>query len=195
MYAWQKLCEYFTEQNNVKVDFNKELLKTKYDEIKSTMFLEPNEMVFKLKNIFSECGIAFEVVRHFTGAPVQGFIKKKNNKVILCMTIRQSFSDIFWFTLFHEISHLLNEDFEDKYIDYSFIESEIENRADNFARNTLIDKNAYENFISKNVLNIYTIKEFAKTQGVIPGIVIGRIQNDTKDYSFLAKYKEKYVWQ
>ena len=75
------------------------------------------------------------------------------------------------------------------------IESEIENRADNFARNILIDKNAYENFISKNVLNIYTIKEFAKTQGVIPGIVIGRIQNDTKDYSFLAKYKEKYVWQ
>lgn len=62
-------------------------------------------------------------------------------------------------------------------------------------RNTLLNKNAYENFISKNVLNIYTIKEFAKTQGVIPGIVIGRIQNDTKDYSFLAKYKEKYVWQ
>lgn len=53
----------------------------------------------------------------------------------------------------------------------------------------------YENFISKNVLNIYTIKNLHKTQGVIPGIVIGRIQNDTKDYSFLAKYKEKYVWQ
>ena len=111
------------------------------------------------------------------------------------MTIRQSFSDIVWFTLFHEISYLLNEDFEDKYIDYSFIESEIENRADNFARNTLIDKNDYENFIAKNVLNIYTIREFAKKQGVLPGIVIGRIQNDRKDYSFLAKYREKYVWQ
>ena len=195
LYAWQKLCEYFAEQNKVSVDFNKELLKTKYNEIKNTMFLEPNEMILKLKKIFSECGIIFEVVRHFTGAPVQGFIKKKNNKVILCMTIRQSFSDIFWFTLFHEISHLLNEDFEDKYIDYSFIESEIESRADNFARNTLINKDDYDEFIQKNVLNIYTINEFAKTQGVLPGIVIGRIQNDTKDYSFLAKYREKYVWQ
>ena len=37
--------------------------------------------------------------------------------------------------------------------------------------------------------------EFAKKQGVLPGIVIGRIQNDRKDYSFLAKYREKYVWQ
>lgn len=195
LYAWQKLCEYFTEQNKINVDFNKELLKTKYDEIKSTMFLEPNEMILKLKKIFSECGIIFEVVRHFTGAPVQGFIKKKNNRVILCMTIRQSFSDIFWFTLFHEISHLLNEDFEDKYIDYSFIESEIESKADNFAMNTLINKDDYDKFIEKNVLNINSIKKFARAQGVLPGIVIGRIQNDTKDYSFLAKYKEKYVWE
>lgn len=37
-------------------------------------------MIKKLKEIFSECGIAFEVVRHFTGAPVQGFIQKKNDK-------------------------------------------------------------------------------------------------------------------
>lgn len=195
LYAWQRLCEYLAEQHKVNVDFNKELLKTKFNEIKSTMFLEPNEMIIKLKNIFGECGIVFEVVRHFTDAPVQGFIKKSNKKVILCMTIRKSFSDIFWFTLFHEISHLLNEDFEDKYIDYSFIESEVENRADNFAKNTLIDKDDYDKFIENNNLNIYTINEFAKKQGVLPGIIIGRIQNDTKDYSFLAKYKEKYVWQ
>ena len=195
LYAWQKLCEYFAQQNEVNADFNKELLKTKYNEIKSTMFLEPNEMILRLKKIFSECGVIFEVVRHFKGAPVQGFIKKKNNKIILCMTIRQSFSDIFWFTLFHEISHLLNEDFEDKYIDYSFVESEIERRADDFARNTLINKDDYDKFIGKKILNVHTISEFAKTQGVLPGIVIGRIQNDTKDYSFLTKYKEKYVWQ
>ena len=85
LYAWQKLCEYFAQQNEVNADFNKELLKTKYNEIKSTMFLEPNEMILRLKKIFSECGVIFEVVRHFKGAPVQGFIKKKNNKIILCM--------------------------------------------------------------------------------------------------------------
>ena len=42
------------------------------------------------------------------------------------MTIRQSFSDIFWFTLFHEIGHLTNDDFANQYIDYQFIESEEE---------------------------------------------------------------------
>lgn len=194
LYAWQKICEYFIKKQEIDKEFNKELLKTKYNEIKNTMFLEPNEMVCELKKIFAECGIAFEIVKHFTGAPVQGFIQKRNKKVILCMTIRQSFSDIFWFTLFHEIAHLINDDFEDKYIDYSFVDSVEEENADNFARNTLINEEDYNKFIKNNKINISSIRKFASSQNVIPGIVIGRIQNDKKDYSILTKYKEKYIW-
>ena len=194
LYAWQKLCEYLTSQVEIKNTFNKDLLKTKYEEIKNTMFLDANLMVLKLKEIFSECGIAFEVVKHFTGAPVQGFIKKNDDRVILCMTIRKSFSDIFWFTLFHEIAHLVNNDFEDKYIDYSFVDSENEKKADEFASNILINKDDFDNFIKNNKINISSVRSFAKSQNVLPGIVIGRIQNDCKDYSILAKYKERYIW-
>ena len=194
LYAWQKLCQYFTDKVSVTNNYDKEKLKNKYEDIKKTMFLPANQMVKELKTIFAECGIAFEVVQHFTGAPVQGFIQKKNDKVILCMTIRQSFSDIFWFTLFHEIGHLLHDDFSNLYIDYQFIESEEEKAANNFARNTLINQDDYDEFIKKSVINITEINKFAKSQNVKPGIVIGRIQNDTKDYSFMSQYKEKYKW-
>lgn len=194
LYAWQKLCEYFTSKIKITNSYDIEKLKTKYDDIKKTMFLPANDMVDKLKNIFAECGIAFEVVQHFTGAPVQGFIQKRNAKVILCMTIRQSFSDIFWFTLFHEIGHLVNDDFDNQYIDYQFIESKEEQAADMFAKNMLIDQNDYDNFIKSCNLTINEIKKFANFQNVKPGIVIGRIQNDINDYSFMAKYREKYKW-
>lgn len=194
LYAWQKLCEYFTNKAAVTNNYDKEKLKTKYEDIKKTMFLPANDMVEELKNIFAECGIAFEVVQHFTGAPVQGFIQKKNEKVILCMTIRQSFSDIFWFTLFHEIGHLLHDDFSNQYIDYQFIESEEEKEADIFARNTLIDENKYNEFMKKANIGISDIKCFADSQNVKPGIVIGRIQKDIDDYSFMAQYRERYKW-
>ena len=184
LYAWQKLCEYFTNKIKITNSYNIEKLKTKYEDIKRTMFLPANDMVTELKNIFAECGIAFEVVQHFTGAPVQGFIQKRNGKVVLCMTIRQSFSDIFWFTLFHEIGH----------IDYQFIESEEEKAADKFARNMLINQNDYEDFIKSGNMNITEIKRFADSQNVKPSIVIGRIQNDINDYSFMAKYRERYKW-
>lgn len=194
LYAWQKLCEYYTDKIKINSKYNTSKLKENYDNIKKAMFLPANDMIEELKNIFSECGIAFEVVQHFAGAPVQGFIQKKKERVSLCMTIRQSFSDIFWFTLFHEISHLINEDFKDKYIDYQFIESEEERRADEFARNTLINQKDYANFKKNGNYNYAAIKDFADSQNVIPSIVIGRLQNEMDDYSFMSQYRSKYKW-
>lgn len=194
LYAWKRICEYLTEKNETSISFDRNILMSKYEDIKKTMFLEPNEMVKELKKIFSDCGIAFEIVHNFVGAPVQGYIQKKNNKVILCMTIRQSFSDIFWFTLFHEIGHLMNDDFADLYIDYNFIESEVEKKANNFARNILINEEDYNVFVQNGKYDYLSIMKFAKSQNVKPGIVVGRIQNDINDYSFMAKYRERYKW-
>lgn len=194
LYAWKRICEHLTDKVNITEKFSIDILNEKYEDIKKTMFLEPNKMIIKLKKIFKECGIAFEVVHNFAGAPVQGYIQRRNDKILLCMTIRQSFSDIFWFTLFHEIGHLINEDFNDQYIDYSFIESETEKKADLFARNILIDDTDYNIFMKNGKFNINTINKFAKSQNVKPGIVIGRIQNDTNDYTFMASYRERYKW-
>ncbi len=194
LYAWKRICEYVTEKTEVKNKFNKDLLKEKCLEIKKTMFLEANDMISELKKIFLECGIAFEVVHNFAGAPVQGYIQKKKDRVLLCMTIRQSFSDIFWFTLFHEIGHLMNDDFEDQYIDYNFIDSQTEKRADNFAKSELINDEDYNKFVKNAKYDISSIKEFAKKECVKPGIVIGRIQRENNDYTFMAQYKERYKW-
>lgn len=194
LYAWEKICEYFTNKIITQNSFNPLILVSKYDEIKKTMFLEPDMMITKLKEIFLECGIIFDVVRHFPGAPVQGYIRKKGNNVVLCMTIRKSFSDIFWFTLFHEIAHIINNDFSDYFVDYTFIQSDIENRADDFAKNILINSNNYESFKSRGKYDASSIREFALSEGVLPGIVVGRIQNDINDYSFMTNLKERYKW-
>ena len=194
LYAWQRICEYFTNKTKINCEYDKDKLSERLDEIKETMFLPVNKMIFELKKIFADCGISFEVVKHFAGAPVQGFIQKRNEKVILCMTIRQAYSDIFWFTLFHELGHLMNDDFSDKYIDYQFIESTEETEADNFARNKLINQDDYEKFMKKNDMSYSAIQKFAKEQNVTPTVLIGRIQKDTNDYTFMAKYKVKYAW-
>lgn len=194
LYAWKKLCDYFTDTPDAEYKFDKEKLKKNCIKIKKTMFLDFEDMIKNLKKIFLECGIVFEVVQNFAGAPVQGYINKKDNKIILCMTIRQSFSDIFWFTMFHEIGHLLNDDYKDEYIDYSFEENECEQKADLYAENALIDHNDYTKFFEKHEFDILTIKKFAQSQNVTPSIVIGRIQKDLDDFTFLANYKEKYKW-
>ena len=70
--------------------------------------------------------------------------------MIFCITIRQSYADIFWFTLFHKIRHILNGDIEYNKIDYYVENEERENDSDEFAKNILINKKDYNIYINKS---------------------------------------------
>ena len=107
LYVWLRICELIAEKSNLVNEYNENELKANIENIKKCMFLEINKSIEELKRIFAGCGITFQVVKNFAGAPVQGFIKKIDNKIILSMTIRRSFADEFWFTLFHEIGHFI----------------------------------------------------------------------------------------
>ncbi len=197
LYTWQRVCELLAKKESNANYYNKTVLINNLENIKKLMFEEnPNEMIKKLKDIFNECGITFELVKHFTGAPVQGFIEKKENRMILCMTIRQSYADIFWFTLFHEIGHILNGDIEYNKIDYYVENEEKENEADEFAKNLLINKDDYNSYINKSDFSKESIIAFSKNQKVQPYIVIGRLQKDKKiEYNQYSDLKVRYKYK
>lgn len=180
LFAWQRMCELLTDNIDVAEEVDVDKLREKVSEIKSTMFLRANQIQKKLANIFAECGIAFRIVPNFKGAPVQGFIKKKENgTLILCVTIRQKFADIFWFTLFHEIAHILNDDMKNVFVDFASVESAAEEKADKVAGEMLINPKDYSRF--KNERGYTTargITVFAETQNVRDYIIQGRLMRD-----------------
>ncbi len=196
LYVWLRICELVAQKNKIKYEYNEEKLRQNISNIKQCMFLEVNDAMKELTRIFAECGIVFQVVENFTGAPVQGFIKKSDNRIILSMTIRGAFADIFWFTLFHEIGHLLNGDIvNSNFIDFTDSKSDIEDKADLFARNVLIDEKDYDNFINRQNLTEKSIVDFAKEQQVQPFIVIGRIQKQKNNFRMFAHLRTRYKWK
>ena len=197
LFAWQRLCEKETENIYVKNSLNLDLLRNKLQEIKAMMFNEINQVVQNLQMIFSECGIAFKVVKNFRGAPVQGFIKaSSSNRLILCLTIRRQRADTFWFTLFHEIAHILNRDFSTRFVDFDSIQSEQEGKADTFASNYLIDPDVYRGFLrSITAITWHDIQDLAEKEQVMPFIVVGRLQNDGYlDWSDYSDKIPRYSW-
>ncbi len=197
LFAWQRLCEKETESVPVNEYLNIEQLKANLSVIKQMMFGNINDGINDLQRVFAKCGIAFQVVKNFTGAPVQGFIKETtNNHLILCLTIRRKRADTFWFTLFHEIAHVLYHDFSNRFVDFDSIDSEKEIRADSFARDQLIAPALYREFLySGNYSTWSGIKEFAKKAGVQPYIVLGRLQNDKiLDWSVFPEKVVRYEW-
>lgn len=197
LFAWQRLCEITTEKITLNCDFSPEKLKQNLGALKQLMFdMEHDDFTAKLAKIFAECGIAFAVVKNFRGAPVQGFIKQTDNgKVILCLTIRGKGADRFWFSLFHEIGHLLNGDLNVRFVDFSSLRSDIEDKADCFARDTLIDPQKYRAFVARRDFKFDEICHFSQSIGVPEWITIGRLHSDEwLDWSFFANKIPKLSW-
>lgn len=200
LYAWQKVCELICskqrEQFNVydKVDLC--LLNKMMPEIKELMFEDINTIYFNIRRIFARCGVTFAIVPSFRGAPVQGFIKKNNDgKIIMCITLRRASADIFWFTLFHEIGHLMNGDLENVFVDFNSVKSDREAAADNFASSVLIDLEAYKDFVKQGCFSLEMINNFANRQNVLPDVVIGRLHHDEViPWSMYSRNVIRYKW-
>jgi HTH-type transcriptional regulator / antitoxin HigA len=197
LFAWQRLCEKETENITVLNPLNKDLLSSYIPSIKQMMFNDINEGIHNLQDVMRKCGIAFQVVKNFRGAPVQGFIKEKtDNRLILCLTIRGKRADRFWFTLFHEIAHILHEDYRTRFVDFDSISNKAEDLADRYAGDTLINPDQYRKFIlSTDCTSWESIENFAKQVGVKPFIVLGRLQNDGYlDWSDFSNKIVRYSW-
>jgi len=196
LFSWIRICE-MSADLPLDIPLNTAKLLDSLIGIKQIMF-EKNEIEIeaKLRRLLGECGIRFRIVRHFRGAPVQGFIEKlANGEILLCLTPRYSFAGIFWFTLFHEIAHILNGDIKNKYIDFDDLNADEEYLADEFAKKELIDSNEWIFFVNLGDFSLDSIKRFSNKVNLIPCVVIERLQKENLiPYNKYVKEKVQYIW-
>lgn len=129
----------------------------------------------KLKEAFFKAGVIFIILPNLPGSKINGATKKIGNNVMLMVNDRRLNMDSFWFTLFHEIGHIINGDFG---ISFEKDIGEQEEGADRYAENCLISPERYSEFIKKGNFDLKSIQIFAKQIKREPGIVLGRLQND-----------------
>lgn len=111
---------------------------------------------------------------------------------MLLVNDRRLYSDSFWFTLFHEIGHIMNGDYG---ISFESEFGEREEIANKYAEDMLIPYEYYSRFIEEGRFDMQTIKAFASSIDRDPGIVLGRLQNDKKvnyEDRMLATLRHKY---
>ena len=165
------------------------------DEIDYMLTLTEKHDVFYplIKKALYDCGINLVVLPNLSGSKINGASKKINHHIMLMISDRNAYSDSFWFTLFHEIGHIVNGDFGISFIDQT---GEIEDLANEFAAKALIPQEQYQDFVSGKIFTVSSIRKFAKQINRDPGIVLGRLQNDGhvkyNDWNLLS-LKTKYA--
>ncbi len=180
-------------RNKSDIKLDKEKLKSYLPKIREMTNQNPTEFYPKLEEILSECGIILVALPNLRNASINGATKKfKNGSVLLLITDKNKNSDIFWFSIIHEISHILDGDFYSNYKDeVSYREKEL--KANKFAGNFFINEDLYKDFNEKEDYTKDSIVRFSESLGIHPSILLGRLQKDEKvDYSYLYELKTKY---
>ena len=129
-------------------------------------------------------GVILTVVPHLPKSYVDGAAFHLSNIPVIALSLRYSRIDNFWFTLMHELAHLILKH-DDVYYDVLYGSEGGEQRlqpqeteANAWAADALITPEAYEQFIRGNKFTGPAIRTFAERIGRHPGIVVGRLQND-----------------
>lgn len=124
---------------------------------------------------FLDAGVIFVILPNLSGSKINGATKKIGDNIMLMVNDRRLNADSFWFTLFHEIGHIMNGDYG---ISFERENGEQEDLADRYAEDSLIPAGRYQEFLSKKQFDLHTITVFADQINRDPGIVLGRLQND-----------------
>lgn len=121
-----------------------------------------------IKAEFEKAGVYLVVLPNIRNSGISGATKRVNGRVMIFVNDRRHYEDTFWFTLFHEIGHVLNGELG--------ATSEKESEADNYARKMLIPEEEYIDFVmSRDSFDEKCIRKFADSVDRDPGIVLGRL--------------------
>ena len=137
-------------------------------------------------------GIVFVYEPPIVGLRLDGAALIVDGRPVIALTLRHDRLDNFWFTLFHEVAHLLlhygmglSVGFYDD-LDQVGDSEELEKEADDFASAVLIPPEAWRVSVARMAREAKPIELFAERIGVHPAIVFGRVRQERKNYTLFS---------
>ncbi len=176
--AWAKQVENIARQQRVG-KFDLAQLKAAIPTILT--FAEKVEDVKQIPELLLSLGVHFVVVPHLSKTYLDGAAFYLAEHPVVALTLRYDRIDAFWFTLMHELGHIV-AGHQGSYLDDlgNLDVNEEEAEANQLAANWLIDPLALQKFVVKHkpTFSRKAIEEFAHSQKRHSGIILGRLHNE-----------------
>jgi HTH-type transcriptional regulator/antitoxin HigA len=157
--------------------------------VKSSQYEDgPQRAKKHLENI----GIHLVIEPHLANTYLDGAaLLSRDGSIVIGLTLRYDRIDNFWFTLLHEIAHVLKH-LRKKRLEYIFDDLEappdkIEKEADQITANLLIPDEKWETALARYIRTEEPVLQLANELKISPAIVAGRIRRESENYMLLPK--------
>lgn len=134
-------------------------------------------------------GVVLCLIPVAPGLGIHGATRWLNGRPIIQLSLLCKSDDQLWFTLFHELGHVLLHGDKELYLNGDT--SEAEDEANTFASDLLIPPT----FGSRRprTRDIAAVQGLTDELGIAPSIMLGRLQRETRDYAWGHGLKHKIV--
>ena len=186
---WIARCDNLSKEQKVET-YIKENFNFLIDDLKKLAY-EESINIEKIQKLLNCYGIYFVVEKALTGSKVRGCFKVKMKNPAIYITKNYSGKDSFYYELFHELGHCRSDYNEAKSKVIVEGDEKKELRADNFAINTMISKDIWEEIIKDYSEN--NLKLISEKYKIPMSFIVGRLAklNYIKyTNKLLVKYKE-----
>jgi addiction module HigA family antidote len=140
---------------------------------------QPDDFADRLVRACTEVGVKLVFVPHIQHAPVNGCVRWIGDTPCIQLTDRQKRNDVFWFSFFHEIGHILLHGKKDIFLEDDYFranERNKEDEADQFASRTLLPVQAECDIVNAGDFTPSAIMKYAEKYHTHPAIIVGRLQ-------------------
>lgn len=159
---------------------------------------DPELFLPALTQLLGESGVVLTISPNLKGCRASGAtFFSENGRPVILLSFRHLADDHFWFTLFHEIGHLLLHSKSSVFVECRStpIDQE-EKEANEFSENILIPADHEAELVSISPKNPRQVLRFAKKAGVSPGVIIGQLQHrGVLRHDQFNRYKKRFKWE
>jgi hypothetical protein len=180
--------------------WNASILRDNLDAVKAlTWNKDPTKFLPKLGSLLASAGVALVVLRALPGCPASGAaLFLSPDRAMIAVSGRFLADDQFWFTVMHEIAHLLLHEPDQAILDDPYSPDEVdspeEQEANRFAADTLLPASVRA-VVPARSLTHRDVISLALTAGVSPGVVVGQLQfTNLIGHDQLNRLKRRYKW-
>ncbi len=175
--AWLR-CGEIEAGKSLRPAYDASALKAKLPELRALSADISSDIATKITAVLAECGVAFATTPHFKGTYANGSCRWIGDTPVIQLSLRGKKADTFFFTLFHELGHLLRHGKTEAFvsIENATERDEKEQEADDFAQEVLLPSARWGKFVDAKRFDRQAIEEFARREKIDPGIVAGRLK-------------------
>lgn len=175
-------------------DFDKAALEALIPQVRaSTAQPNPVAAITEAEAKLRDVGVALCLIPPIQGFGVHGATRWIAGHPVVQLSVRGKKDDQLWFTLFHELGHVLLHGHTTVFLQgKDGTHDTAEGEADEFASRTFVPK-AYRARLPTG-RNITAVRELADELGIAPSIVLGQAQRLTGDFKWGHELKITLAW-